>query len=53
SVPTPFHFALLLVEECRIKQYLDATLIESLKYDAMYKFLLAVGDIQPTAQVVQ
>ena len=24
SVPTSFHFALLLVEECRVKQYLDA-----------------------------
>jgi hypothetical protein len=23
SVSTPFHFALLMVEECRVKQYLD------------------------------
>jgi len=23
SVLTPFHFALLMVEECRVKQYLD------------------------------
>ncbi|CAF2871937.1 unnamed protein product [Rotaria sp. Silwood2] len=24
AVPTPFHFSLLLLEECRVKQYLDA-----------------------------
>ncbi|CAF3740585.1 unnamed protein product [Rotaria sordida] len=53
AVPTPFHFALLLLEECRVKQYLDVAIIETLKYDAMYKFLLVVGDIQPSAQVVQ
>ncbi|CAF3352016.1 unnamed protein product [Rotaria sp. Silwood1] len=53
AVPTPFHFALLLLEECQVKQYLDVAILESLKYDAMYKFLLAVGDIQPSAQVVQ
>ena len=28
SVPTPFHFALLLVEECRKKQYLDAVRLD-------------------------
>ncbi|CAF0855042.1 unnamed protein product [Adineta ricciae] len=53
SIPTPFHFALLLVEECRLKQYLDATILDSLKSYANFKFLLAVGDIQPSAQVAQ
>ncbi|CAF3487332.1 unnamed protein product [Adineta steineri] len=53
SVPTPFHFALLLVEECRVNQYLDATIVEELKHYSTFKFLLAVGDIQPSAQVAQ
>ncbi|UJR25727.1 hypothetical protein I4U23_007079 [Adineta vaga] len=53
SIPTPFHFALLLVEECRAKQYLDIAIVDSLKYYANFQFLLAVGDIQPSAQVVQ
>ncbi|CAF0745436.1 unnamed protein product [Didymodactylos carnosus] len=53
SVSTPYHFALLLVQECQNKLYLETNLINTLKNDAVFRYLLAVGKIKPSVDVAQ
>ncbi|CAF1082231.1 unnamed protein product, partial [Didymodactylos carnosus] len=53
SVPSPYHFALLLAQECENKFYLEMNILNPLKIDAVFRYLLAVGKIKPSVDVAQ